>query len=248
MKIRDLYIDADHLLYNVAGNKPKDSLEGEVLEVEVDMEPLRLAYLKAVDEITDSVALEVVAKKFKLGKTYLVFSDPVTNFRYEIFPDYKKGRVGRKMSDSFYKLRDWAHGLENAIVGQNVEADDIVAHYVRKGAVGVSTDKDLLSGVPGRWFDNYHARRSYRKVGKKEAEHFVLLQTLAGDSTDGIPGIPRVGMKTAENLLLSNGESWEGVVTSYLNAGLTVDDAILTRRLVDMTQWSPKKGVQLWQP
>ena len=246
MKIRDLYIDADHLLYNVAGNKPKDSLAGDVIEAKVHMEPLKLAFLQEVDDITDAVAVEVVAKKFRLGKTYLVFSDPVTNFRFEIFPDYKKSRRDLKMSDSFYKLKEWAHTLKNAIVGRNVEADDIVAYYVRNGAVGASTDKDLLAGVPGRWYDNYHSRKSYRKVGKKEAYRFTLLQTLAGDSTDGIPGIPGVGMKTAEKLLAEFGESWSGVVKAYESRGLTEEDAILTRRLVCMGQWTPKKGVKLW--
>ena len=248
MKTRDLYIDADHLLYNVAGQKAKDSLEGEVIQQKVDMAPLKEAFNQGVKAIEDAVAVATVSKKFKVGWTYLVFSDPQGNFRYDIFPDYKKSRQGKVQSDEFYALRRWAHVHPDSIVVDGTEADDVVAYYVRKGAIGASNDKDILKGVKGRWFDTYYSRWSYSKVKKKDADRFVLLQTLAGDSTDGIKGIPRVAMKTAENLLTSNGESWDGVVKSYENAGLKLEDAILTRRLVGMDQWDPKSGVQLWLP
>ena len=63
-------------------------------------------------------------------------------------------------------------------------------------------------------------------------------------------------------LLDKYGWHWEGVVQAYENAdrpdpdnkkkrlswGLTIDDAILARRLICMNQWTPKKGVQIWQP
>ena len=248
MKTRDLYIDADHLLYNVAGNKAKDSLDGEVIEQKVNIEPLKEAFHLGVKAIEDAIAVTTVSKKFKVGLTYLVFSDPEGNFRFDIFPDYKKNRAGKVQSDEFCALRAYAHKLGSALLVNGIEADDVVAYYVRKGAIGASTDKDLLKGVKGRWFDCYSSRWSYSKVKKKDADHFVLLQTLAGDSTDGIKGLPRVGMKTAENLLTSNGDSWDGVVKAYENAGLKLEDAILTRRLVGMDQWSPKNGVQLWLP
>ena len=241
---RKLVIDADHLLYAVAGQTVKDSLEGETLEAPVDLEMLKRKFHRLVKEIEDEVALETVSKKFKLGKTILVFSDPEGNFRFDLYPDYKKSRRGQQKSAAFYKLRDWAIFFGKMVKG--TEADDVVAWYVREGAVGVSTDKDLLKGVKGRWFDAYHSRRSYEKVKGKDAARFTLLQTLAGDATDNIIGIPRVGMKTAENLLISNGATWEGVVKSYENAGLTKEDAILNRRLIGMDQYNGKEIV-LWK-
>ena len=116
---------------------------------------------------------------------------------------------------------------------------------MKRGAIGISTDKDLLKGVEGTWYDAYHKEWVY--TNKETASRFVLLQSLAGDSTDGIKGLPRVGLKTAEKLLDKHGGTWEGVVQAYIEAGLTEEDAILTRRLVSMTQWKPSKGVKLWR-
>ena len=242
--MRLLVIDADSLLYAVAGQPAKDSLEGETLEAKPDMKVLQRKFGSLVKEVEDEVALATISKKFKLGETVLVFSDPTGNFRYDLYPDYKKNRRGQKKSDAFYRLRDWA--IRKNVMVEGCEADDVVAWYVRNGAVGASADKDLLN-TKGRWFDMYHSRRSYEKVKRKHADHFVLLQTLAGDSTDNIIGIPRVGMKTAENLLLSNGNNWDGVVQSYINAGMNADDAILNRRLVDMSQYTGE-GIELWLP
>ena len=243
-KVRDLAIDADSILYAVAGQPAKDSLDGETLEVKPDMKALKRKFSSLVKEIEDEVAVATISKKFKLGETILVFSDPTGNFRYDLYPDYKKNRRGMKKSEAFYKLREWA--IRNNVMVEGCEADDVVCWYARNGAVSASADKDCLN-TKGRWFDMYHSRRTYEKVKRKRADHFVLLQTLAGDSTDNIKGIPRVGMKTAENLLISNGDSWEGVVQSYINAGLTVEDAILNRRLVDMTQYTGER-IELWLP
>jgi len=244
MKIRNLVIDADSLLYAVAGQPVKDGLDGDVLVAKPDMRILKRKLYQLVKEIEDEVAVETVSKKFKLGETILVFSDPKGNFRYDLYPDYKKNRKGQEKSEAFYKLRDWA--IRRNVMVEGCEADDIVCYMVREGCVGASADKDCLN-TKGRWFDMYHSRRTYSKVKKKAAKHFVLLQTLAGDSTDNIIGIPRVGMKTAENLLISNGNNWAGVVKSYENAGFTEEDAILNRRLVDMSQYNGE-GVELWVP
>lgn len=243
--VRDIYIDADHILYAVAGNPAKNMLDGDILEVKPDMAMLKRKFMSIVKDYEDLLATETVSKKFTLGATHLVFSDPYSNFRYDIYPEYKAHRKGDR-SKAFYRLRKWAHKKYPPV--KNTEADDIVAYYVRKGAVGVSTDKDLLKGVPGRWLDCYHSRMSYEKTKKKAARYFVLVQTLAGDPTDNIKGMPRVGHTTAEKLLERFGADWLGVVAAYASKGLTETDAVLTRRLVGMDQWSPKKGVRLWNP
>ena len=247
MENKRLFIDADHILHLVASEGPTSHLGGNVLTVKPDMKALKRKFLSIVKEYEDSAAVEYICEAWKIKKkTILVFSDPDHNFRHDIFPGYKAGRP--KRSETFYRLRRWAHRLGNAKIAKNCEADDYVAAYVRAGGLGVSTDKDLLKGVPGYWYNPHFMAKAFHVTTKKEADHFTLLQTLAGDSTDKIPGIPRVGLKTAENLLKSNGESWEGVVKAYINAGLTEEDAILTRRLVGMDQYIPKRGIKLWQP
>ncbi len=252
MKKRHIALDADYLIFETTEDKGSTGNYFEVetglnggSEYQKPLKPYKKILKKAIAEVVDEIAANLPGEVS--GKVKVIFSDPNGNFRYDIFPNYKNNRKGSKRSKMFYRLRKWAHrkyGYEDG-----VEADDVVAYYVReKGWIGASFDKDLLKGVPGTWFDVYHLRRFITTTTKKEAAHFNLLQTLAGDSTDGIKGIPRVGMKTAENLLRSNGESWEGVVKSYLDAGLTEEDAILNRRLIGMDQWTKKKGLKLWKP
>ena len=67
-------------------------------------------------------------------------------------------------------------------------------------------------------------------------------------AVDNIPGLPRVAEATAIKLLDKFGWDWDGVVKAYESKGLTEKDAILTKRLTSMEQWTPKKGVKLWKP
>lgn len=241
---RDIWIDADHLLYKIAGTSRPDGLGGEALEEKANIKPHKKVFKEMVREYVATVEILSITEKWKPGKVRLVFSDSDGNFRKKIFPEYKGNRKNREQSPEFLALRKWAH--KKYIVSEGCEADDVVAYYVRNGAVGFSTDKDLLKGVEGLWFDSYHGE--WVNTLKEEADRFCMLQTLAGDSTDGIPGIPRVGLKTAENLLVSCGADWAGIVKAYKNAGLTEDDAILTRRLIGMDQWTKKEGITLWEP
>ena len=239
MKVKNIAVDADSLLYETCPGVPADALEGETLDqLRTPMKTLLNAFTANLELLLIDLDVALMVTKFRRGEVELVFSDPKGNFRYDLFPDYKANRKGRECTPDFYRLRKKLHKMHTMVEG--FEADDIVADRVRHGAIGISLDKDLLKGVKGWWFDSYTARRSLHKTKGKEAKHFTLLQSLAGDPADGIPGIHRVGMKTAENLLVSNGDNWKGVVKSYKNAGLTKKDAILTRRLVGMDQY--KKG------
>ena len=56
---------------------------------------------------------------------------------------------------------------------------------------------------------NYRTRE-FLHTSPEEALKFLWLQTLMGDSTDNIPGIPKVGIKTAENWLKDRNKDFEG--------------------------------------
>jgi 5'-3' exonuclease len=129
----------------------------------------------------------------------------------------------------------------------HTEADDIVAHYVSKGALGFTTDKDLFKGVKGIWYNCHYAHRCWVRTTKKEAEHFFKSQVLAGDSTDGIPSIAGEGLITAEKLMKKYGSSWDDILGIFKDKGYDKQYMITMTRLVCMSQWSPKKGIKLWK-
>ncbi|MEN3350426.1 MAG: polymerase, partial [Bradyrhizobium sp.] len=98
------------------------------------------------------------------------------------------------------------------------EADDLIATYARqaseRGATTtiVSSDKDLMQLVTDRvvMYDTMKDRR----IGRDEViekfgvppEKVVEVQALAGDSTDNVPGVPGIGVKTAAQLIIEYGD------------------------------------------
>ena len=79
-----------------------------------------------------------------------------------------------------------------------------------------------------------------------------MIQTLAGDQTDGYSGVPGIGVKRAETLFEKDGYSWATVVKAFTDKGLTEEEALTNARLAriltiddyDTKQQEPK----LWSP
>jgi 5'-3' exonuclease len=247
-KVRDIVIDADHILHFVCfSNKYKDGFEvvedegdfGEKVKINIDAQ---IKHLESI--ISDYVLIaevESICYGWTTGETKVIFGDK-TNFRYKLLKDYKANRADSKRNEEFYALQDYCR--KKYTVVENCEADDVVAYYVRKGGIGFSTDKDILKSE-GIWFDCYHSRRHFVRNSKKDAYKFMLMQCLVGDATDNIKGLYLIGHVKAKKLLDEYGWSWESVKKIYVDKGKTVEDAILTRNLVDMTLWHPKKGIRL---
>jgi len=156
---RDVIIDADHILYTVASPPSKDwkgSLKGKSISAPSSgIKKLKIAFLSIIRSYEDIAQVEGVMQGYKIGKTRIVISDK-SNFRYDVFPDYKANRKGKEHTEEFLKLRKWAR--KKFAPKQNIEADDMCAYYVRKGGVGFTQDKDLTKGVAGIWYDSYHTR------------------------------------------------------------------------------------------
>ena len=141
-----------------------------------------------------------------------------------------------------------------------VEADDVIATAVlrwlaeqRGEAVVVSTDKDLhvLIGHGAMIWDHFksewHDREWVQRKFGVPPEKLEQLLALAGDATDGIPGVTKVGMKTAAKLLNAYGDidaimAGAGILKDTLGANLRKDAAVLamSRQLVRL-----KADVQL---
>ena len=151
----------------------------------------------------------------------VVFDVARTTFRNDIYPDYKANRDDPppELVPQFALIRDAVKALNLQVAElPGYEADDIIATYARRAAaLGaevtiVSSDKDLMQLVDERisLFDPVKQRR----IGGPEVverfgvppEKVVDVQALAGDSSDNVPGVPGIGVKTAAQLIGEYGD------------------------------------------
>jgi DNA polymerase-1 len=138
-------------------------------------------------------------------KSIVALSCPkADNFRRDVYPGYKENR------DNTYKpefLKDvFDHISENyeVMVLPKLEADDVLGIYASSGdAIAITIDKDLR-GVMG-WHYNPDKEEEPVFVDAESAERWFCIQWMAGDSTDGIPGLWRIGKKKASKFL----DEWE---------------------------------------
>jgi len=158
-----------------------------------------------------------------LGAAHIavIFDAGRKTFRNEIYKEYKAHRPPPppELIPQFELIREAtrAFGLPS-IEAPNYEADDLIAAYAREAkAKGqnvriVSSDKDLMQLIrPG--VEMYDPLKSIPigidEVAKKfgvTPDKVVDVQALAGDSTDNIPGVPGVGIKTAAELINQYGD------------------------------------------
>lgn len=151
----------------------------------------------------------------------VVFDSDRVSFRNAIYPAYKANRpeTPEDLIPQFALVREATEAFAvSAVELKGFEADDLIATYARAAAregaevTIVSSDKDLMQlvGGPVTMFDAMRNRR----IGPKEVEEkfgvgpeqVVEVQALAGDSTDNIPGVPGIGVKTAAELVRQYGD------------------------------------------
>ena len=151
----------------------------------------------------------------------VIFDASSETFRNEIYPDYKANRdePPEELRPQFGLIRDAtrAFGLPS-IEMQGFEADDLIATYARIAVEAgidvtiVSSDKDLMQLV--RDGVRMHDPMKDRPIGPDEVmekfgvspDKVVDVQALAGDSTDNVPGVPGIGVKTAAQLIDEYGD------------------------------------------
>ncbi len=146
----------------------------------------------------------------------VIFDSARKTFRNDIYPDYKanRGAPPEELVPQFPLIRDATRAFNvSAIEAPGFEADDIIATYARAAAARgdevtiVSSDKDLMQLVDENitLLDPIsYERISFDAVRKKfgvAPDKVVDVQSLAGDSTDNVPGVPGIGIKTAAELI-----------------------------------------------
>jgi DNA polymerase-1 len=160
----------------------------------------------------------------------IIFDKSEITFRNKLYPDYKAHRppAPDDLIPQFALIREAVRAFDLPCLEQGgFEADDLIATYAReageRGATTtiVSSDKDLMQLVTDKvtMFDTMKDRRiGIAEVIEKfgvPPEKVVEVQALAGDSTDNVPGVPGIGVKTAAQLIVEYGD----LETLLLRAG-----------------------------
>ena len=94
------------------------------------------------------------------------------------------------------------------------------------GNIIVSPDKDMRQ-IPGKLFN----MDELIEITEEEGRQWHLIQTLAGDQTDGYSGVPGIGIKRAVTLFDECGYCWDTVVKAFTDKDLTEEDALINARL-----------------
>ncbi len=146
----------------------------------------------------------------------VIFDSARKNFRNEIYTDYKANR-----SDAPEDLIPQFDFIRKSVLAFNLpsiellnyEADDLIATYVEQillvGAkvTIVSSDKDLMQLYKKdvRIYDpmknKFISEEDVKNKFGVKPNKVIDVQSLAGDSSDNVPGVPGIGVKTAAELI-----------------------------------------------
>ena len=171
--------------------------------------------------------LNRIANKFGSFDEMILFFSDSKNFRKDIQADYK-GHRNRKKPCGYRRVINKLSEEYSVIRMPTLEADDAMGIYATKntGNIIVSPDKDMKQ-IPGMlWnFDESFT------ITKEEGAKWHLIQSLAGDNTDGYAGVPGIGVKRATALFEEKGYSWKTVVDAFKEKDLSEDVALTNARL-----------------
>jgi len=236
-----LLIDADYIVYKACASAETEIDFGEDVIV-------------VVGQFTSAMAL-VERELFNIANDlgcfddFILFFSDATNFRKEIEPSYK-GHRNRKKPCGYKRVINALKEDYPVVVMPTLEADDAIGIYATKepGHIIVSPDKDMKQ-IPG---DLFNLTDPVETISHSQAYRWFLIQTMAGDQTDGYGGIPGIGVKRADALLETNGVCWQTVVDAFAEKGLDEDVALMNARLAkilqvddyDFTNQKPR----LWTP
>lgn len=144
-----------------------------------------------------------------------IYLSGANNFRYGI----AKTKPYKGNRDGFVRPRFLAHCKQylvdkySAIFIDGAEADDgIATDMVVNGAYHCGVDKDILQ-IAGKHYN--YVKKEWQEVSDEDAIITLYRQVLMGDASDNIPGLPRVGEKTAEKFITSAETAAEDALETY---------------------------------
>ena len=213
-----LLIDCDYIVYKCCA----------ATETEIDFGEDLIVVTSNFSEAYKNVKREIqkVQDEFMCNDVILFFTSP-NNFRKKILPEYK-GHRQRKKPCGFKRVINNLKLEYKVVIKDGLEADDALGIYATKypGNVLVSPDKDMKQ-IPGELYDF----KDRSTVTPEEGAKWHLIQTMAGDNTDGYAGVPGIGVKKAEKIFEEKGYTWKAVVETFEEKDMTEEDALCNARL-----------------
>ena len=235
-----LLIDADFICYKACA----------AAETEIDFGDDVILVTSNFSDAYGATKRELTKLRNEFGSfsSLILFFSDGENFRKKILPEYK-GHRNRKKPCGYKRVISKLKTEFEVIIMPQLEADDAMGIYATKhpGNMIISPDKDMKQ-IPGKL---YNLDETFTVTSEKGAK-WHLIQTCAGDQTDGYSGIPGIGVKRAEILFNKEGYSWQTVVNAFKAKDLTEEDALVNARLakiltVDDYDFRKQKPI-LWSP
>ena len=236
-----LLIDADYIVYkSCAGAETEIDWGDDVILVTSKFSEAYNNVLRELNKIKNEFIWDT-------PELILFFSDS-KNFRKKIFGAYK-GHRNRKKPCGYRRVINELSKDHEVIKLPELEADDAMGIYATEhpGNIIVSPDKDMRQ-IPGRLYN----MDEMSTVTPTEGAKWHLIQTLAGDQTDGYSGVPGIGIKRAVTLFDEHGYNWQTVIKAFKDKELTEDDALMNARLARILTCTDydqeKQAVIPWTP
>jgi DNA polymerase I len=151
----------------------------------------------------------------------VVFDKSEKTFRTEMYDEYKANRSAPPddLIPQFPLIREAVRAFDIPCLEMaGYEADDLIATYARLACAAkatttiVSSDKDLMQLVCDTvmLYDTMKDKRIgpaevFEKFGVTP-DKVIEVQSLIGDSSDNVPGVPGIGVKTAAQLVIEYGD------------------------------------------
>ena len=235
-----LLIDADFIVYKCCA----------AAESEIDFGDDVIVVTSSFKEAYSCVKRELkkIADKFGSFDDLILFFSDSKNFRKNIEKSYK-GHRNRKKPCGYRRVINQLTKEFEVIRMPQLEADDSMGIYSTKnlGNIIVSPDKDMRQ-IPGMLYNFEESTLIKPEDGAK----WHLIQTMAGDNTDGYSGVPGIGVKRAVAMFEDKGYSWKTVVEAFKEKDLSEEIALMNARLARILtteDYDDEKGEPiLWNP
>ena len=234
-----LWIDAEFIVYkSCASCETEIDFGDDVIVVTSKFSEAYKAVERDLAKITD---------QYMDPDVYLFFSDS-KNFRKEILPEYK-GHRNRKKPCGYKRVINQLKTQFNVITLPTLEADDAMGIFATmwEDTTICSPDKDMRQ-IPGNLYDM--SENTF--ITKSEGLRWHLIQSMAGDQTDGYGGCPGIGIKRAVAIFEKDGYTWDAVVKTFAEKDLSEDIALQNARLAKILTIDDydfeSKTIRHWTP